>query len=384
MAIERRAAEACAQYLSASYILNVLLLTLWEFSNRLFGVYVAQEPLKKGQPLTSESKDPNGTLLIGLQVKREVLRSFAFWELSLISQNFEARRKAIFSDIDRPNGSAWNQIMTLCLGNILAISNRIAQYQNPTPATSSQQQDITIETLPRITTSQLRQDNIFTNPPLPNNRREMLESRIGTITKSYGQSPQPATPLKFLETQSSKTGQYLHSARQKLLTQEQQDTYSKSGLAAQYNDYLMRFLRSPAGHPFRQTLPRRIRTVALGSPYSTFATSLSSIHALSSLAKASISEDPYGNVAKDIPLIIRAFVSTISSIQGFVKGLQPHWTDVEFSEGTDREVEEVEMVVGALKEGLKGVVEVFGGYADELGLGREELSAARRVAGLEE
>ena len=55
-----------------SFTSGALLLTLWEFANRLFGAYVAQEPLKKGQPLTSESKDPNGTLLIGLQGKREV------------------------------------------------------------------------------------------------------------------------------------------------------------------------------------------------------------------------------------------------------------------------------------------------------------------------
>lgn len=55
-----------------SFTSGSLLLTLWEVSNKVFSVYVAQEPLKKGQPLTSESKDPNGTLLIGLQSKREV------------------------------------------------------------------------------------------------------------------------------------------------------------------------------------------------------------------------------------------------------------------------------------------------------------------------
>ena len=49
-----------------------LLLTLWEASNKLFGAYAAQEPLKNGQPLTSESKDPNGSLLRGAQSRREV------------------------------------------------------------------------------------------------------------------------------------------------------------------------------------------------------------------------------------------------------------------------------------------------------------------------
>lgn len=53
---------------------SVLLITLWEVSNVLFSSYVAQEPLKKAQPLTNESKDPNGSLLIGLKTKREVPR----------------------------------------------------------------------------------------------------------------------------------------------------------------------------------------------------------------------------------------------------------------------------------------------------------------------
>ena len=57
-----------------SFISGSLLLTLWEISNKVFSAYVAQEPLKKGQPLTSESKDPNGSLLMGLQGKKEVAR----------------------------------------------------------------------------------------------------------------------------------------------------------------------------------------------------------------------------------------------------------------------------------------------------------------------
>ena len=48
------------------------LLLLWEASNALFTVYVAKTPLKKGQPLTAESKDPNGSLLTGLKSRKEM------------------------------------------------------------------------------------------------------------------------------------------------------------------------------------------------------------------------------------------------------------------------------------------------------------------------
>lgn len=53
---------------------GLLLVTLWECANALFGAHVAQEPLKKEQPFTSASKDPNGSLLNGLKGKREVSR----------------------------------------------------------------------------------------------------------------------------------------------------------------------------------------------------------------------------------------------------------------------------------------------------------------------
>lgn len=269
--------------------------------------------------------------------------------------------------------------MTLSLGEVLAISNRIAEYQHPTPKAAPQ---ITIETLPRISSTDIRQDNIFRNPQAPSTRREVIESNVGTIAKSYGQAPQPAKPMETIGNLRTSTAGYLNTAQQKFLTQGQQETFSKSGLLALFNDYLMRFIRSPIGYPFRRTLKRRICTVVLGTPYSALHPIIDSITALSTLAQASINEDPYGMVAKDVPLLIRAFVSTISTIEAFVRGLQPHWTDVEFSE-SDRKVEEVELVVETLKSGLRDIVGAFDAYAAELGIAAEEMRTAKAVAGME-
>lgn len=51
-----------------------LLTLLWESSNTIFSAFVAQEPLKNGQPLTDESRDANGTLLNGLKARKEVVK----------------------------------------------------------------------------------------------------------------------------------------------------------------------------------------------------------------------------------------------------------------------------------------------------------------------
>jgi nucleoporin NDC1 len=53
---------------------GTLLVTLWQFVNKAFDLYIAQEPLKNDKPITDESKDPNGTLLNGLKSKKEATK----------------------------------------------------------------------------------------------------------------------------------------------------------------------------------------------------------------------------------------------------------------------------------------------------------------------
>lgn len=122
--------------------------------------------------------------------------------------------------------------------------------------------------------------------------------------------------------------------------------------------------------------------MVLGSPFGELNSIVDSINALTALALASLTEDNYGRVAKDVPLLIQAFVSIIQAVEGFVSGLSVHWTDVEFSD-SDRRVEEVDLVVGSMKSGLGELVDAFGKYATELGLTEKDIRAARIVAGVE-
>lgn len=49
---------------------GTMLFFIWSAGNMAFSVFMVREPLKNGQPLTSESKDPNGSLLNGLKSKK--------------------------------------------------------------------------------------------------------------------------------------------------------------------------------------------------------------------------------------------------------------------------------------------------------------------------
>lgn len=51
-----------------------LLLLLWNAGNVAFSIFLVREPLKNNKPLTSDSKDPNGSLLNGLKNKKIAIK----------------------------------------------------------------------------------------------------------------------------------------------------------------------------------------------------------------------------------------------------------------------------------------------------------------------
>jgi nucleoporin NDC1 len=71
--------------LGRSIVAGTLLCLLWNFGNAAFSAYLATEPLKHGQPLTSESKDPNGSLLNGLKSKKSRIAVSTLHRHSLIT-----------------------------------------------------------------------------------------------------------------------------------------------------------------------------------------------------------------------------------------------------------------------------------------------------------
>jgi nucleoporin NDC1 len=49
---------------------SILLSFIWLAGNTAFSIFLVKEPIKNGRPLSSDSKDPNGSLLNGLKSKK--------------------------------------------------------------------------------------------------------------------------------------------------------------------------------------------------------------------------------------------------------------------------------------------------------------------------
>ena len=355
------------------------LLFLWEVSAFLFAILLAQEPLKKGVPLSNESKDPNGTLLSGLKAKKDTVKTFAMWELAYIAQRLPDRRKAIFADIERAGGPTWTQMLQISLSIIQSIETRVRASQSP--AQSSQQPganpngNVQVESLPRLVPDAKSAENIFAASPLPRTRGEKLESTLGPFARSIGQSapwsPSANERVKgFLEYPSQKTSELVRASRTE---------HSASFLPEAVRDYVVAILRSPLGFPFRHSFPRSLSSVILSSPNAQTSLIVDAIDSTSRMLVASLSEDLYGKAQATVPDTVRTFATTINVIEALIENMQPHWTDVDFDYKGAEVPEDIQVVLERLKSGLEELLSAFQLYLRDVGLSDSDLATAQKA-----
>lgn len=346
-----------------------MLLMLWELGNAAFTAYVAQEPLKNDRPITYESRDPNGSLLTGLKGKKLQTRAFAFWELVYIGDRFEGRRKGIFEDIDRKGGSTWAQILEACLEVVTGITKRIADHEQPPVKGDPTIKKDTTPNLPRLTQplQEVPPGDLFGKAPR-GNRRNRVEKELSETAKALGQSPEGNI--------SPKARKLLESAESAILTPEQKAKIEAGGVVGLFRERATKFLQTPAGVPFRQEYRRKLAAIVLGHPFGDVGIIVDAVDSMTRFSVASLTEDKYGNVQRDVPLIIRTLTTVITKLEKFQRELKFHWTDVE----KKKECPEVDAVLVAMKTGLTELINAFGDYSSDLRLSPAEMRAARDAA----
>lgn len=362
-------------------ISGFMLVMLWEVGNEAFSAYVAQEPLKNERPITFESRDPNGSLLTGLKGQKiqtrvrdftivlirhaNYTKAFAFWELAYISQRFEGRRKAIFEDIDRKGGSMWSQILSICLETIGEMATRIDNYENPpAPQTNASTHD-EIKSLPRLT-EPLKSglggsDDLFSSP---SRKASGFEAKLFSRDKTSTNNLSP------------RVKQLASKAESAVLTPEQRQTVTSGGYVGLLRQPFLQLLQYRIGQPFRQEYRRKMAAVVLGQPYGDVGIIVDAVDSLTRFAVCSLTEDKFGNVQRDVKLIIRTFTTAVTKLEQFRDNVGFHWTDVE----QRRESPEVDTILAALKGGLDELVAAFGDYSEDLRLSQSEMRMAREAA----
>lgn len=372
---------------------------------------MSSPPLNKGTPLTSESKTANASLISGLTAKSSLVRTFAFWELCLISEDFPGRREMIFSDIESNNNEgAWKQILDASTDVISSITKRIDSFNNKPAPPSTTPETETVE-VPDVSTSQLKLEepypplvppvqtqNVFLKPPRPKSSTEKFESTVGSFAKSYGQSRDwiPSARKEARNAFRTATAAVLSPERKEKLAHSAEDfkrftgvTDSK-GKRPTIHPFLRKLLRSHIGLLFRQTYEDRAVKVVLGSPHVGLSMIVDASQSLAKLIVASMEEDKYGRVQRDVASVIRLFTETIKATEAFTSenGLEVHWTDLYFPKPrspayrTAREVAPIKCAEHAMKNALAQLLEAFKNHTFDIGLTSKDVRLAREAAGL--
>ncbi|RAL09027.1 nucleoporin NDC1 [Aspergillus homomorphus CBS 101889] len=390
---------------------GALLTTCWQSANVFFSLFLSKEPLKRGQPLTADAKDPNGSLLTGLKAQKETVRAFAFWELLFISQQFPDRRKAIFNDIDREDGPAWSQILTAATEVIKGVSTRVEEQnedlkyrdnrekEEKKGATTGFNTDLpedepVLRTLPRLTDplKELDEADIFA----PTSKTTSRPEKFGNAVKSIGSNPDwtPTARAKARDAFDRASELLPTEHKQKLLAAQQELKLLTGPLTTRKPENLhplvANLLRTPVGRLFRQTYARRLSAIVLGTPHANVCSIVYSIDSITCLSIKSLEEDSYGKVQADVPGIIRLFTETIQTLEPFINGgLDAHWTDVDFPPSSNpkaqaeaRRVPDVELVLTTLKRSLADILSAFSKYFIVIGLDAKDLRLAREAAGV--
>ncbi|QDS76534.1 hypothetical protein FKW77_006103 [Venturia effusa] len=341
-----------------------LLIILWEITNTAYSAYISQEPLKKGRPLTDDSKDPNGSLINGLKSKKQFARASAFWELSMITSRFPDRRQTIYDELERPGGSTFSQILALSLAQVSSVNSRISAHSAksaPSPA-SSEQQTVLVR-VPQA--APLRTDPIFANTT----EKPRL---VTTLAKQYGNSPGAKPIHNAIEFGSQKL--LTPAQREKLQRQPEVVEKKVEGLWTEV-------LKSPVGYFLRKPFSRLATKVVCGKDgYSESGVLIDAISAVSILAKEALKGDHYARVQREIPNILLTFTETINAIESFLASSAPHGTDVFFTQDARGEVIEVNEVLQVLKDSTGGILMVYGEYLANLGMSQAQISEVKAVA----
>ncbi|KAL7623709.1 hypothetical protein AAE478_005261 [Parahypoxylon ruwenzoriense] len=347
-----------------------LLTLLWYSADVIFRLQLGRAPLKNNQPLSSESRDPNGSLLNGLKSKKPHISGFAMWELALIARDFDARRAGIFEDIDRTDGPTWSQIYATCLDKIKAVEKRVDDYGKPPAPPPAPQAPANVPPQPPARVVQPpKNDNVWAPAPAGGGLRNSLGKFVSNVTTSPGKTPAdtivPEAKRRALE------------AREHLLTKEQKEALTPENLNTLTQSIWLRVLELPKiGSVFQQLFSRRLATAVLGRPYGELSTCVNAAYVLSQLAVCSLTEDHYGKVQRDVPALIRTFTVVIKKLERFRDGFPMHWTDVR----QNRDCPEVEELLVALKDGLSELIAAFGPYSTDLRLTRADMRLAREAA----
>ncbi|RVD81195.1 uncharacterized protein DFL_009069 [Arthrobotrys flagrans] len=329
--------------------LTVLIVIAWESTNLSFAVEFGKGPIKEGKPISGISPDPNGSLILGLKLKKKPLsRRLAFKELSYIANEMATRRETIFKELTKPVYTL-NQIITECREAIAPIATNLTPPPDAPTNAGDQKSASPVKEIKGFSPQKPIEENIMRTPA--------KQSAFEQWQATPGNMPKSPISLNVLKAQLVK----------------------KEVVETKFYEFLNPIFHSQYGDALRLTIQRKTTSLLPDA-----STQVDAINALVGFALASLKEDTYGTVQKELGGILEEFTKISAALEKYMAEPPVHWTDIHAKEvlskndASEKEKLYPEAVAlsSAINDGLQKIGEAFEKYFDNLGL---SVDARRKI-----
>ncbi|KAI6043254.1 nucleoporin protein Ndc1-Nup [Pisolithus marmoratus] len=367
--------------ISRTFLLGLITLANWEFAETLFNLYIPQ-PID----VSHTTAEPNVTLVSGVTSTDLVFLHFAYSDLRNLatdsSPSSSTRRIALFSD-QKYNPSLWSTLVRatlLRLGHDYQTLLRRGRAAPPSPPPPVAAPTSTVPNPP--STPILRQpiykplqqsplarilNSLASDSDLSRATEEVAkevetvakEVHIPELFRSVTASPTSAAPAS---TAVVRVAQNPPAAPSTLITSVQQSCY---GLLVKYAPLQSREVCTQLnGWLARERIHKRAEMSLPNRELDALI-----IESLSALVCASLTEDRYGVVQRDIPRILEAFLSFLQAAEDYQDEVAYELDDTNSAVFRQKErvrvevakaSEAISVVIDALKSGISDIVRTFG------------------------
>ncbi|KAI0635379.1 nucleoporin protein Ndc1-Nup [Trametes polyzona] len=390
---------------SRAFYLALTTVGIWEFAESAFDAIVA-EPIHVAQ----HTADMGLTLVSGITSKDSYLKHFAYAELREFatedSPATSTRRTALFTD-QKYNPSMWSTLAReslLTLGRdyqLLLRKGKPATTASAAPAATSKPNiPLPAPATPLIRTKVYKPaqtsplhaalDTFASDGPLAAAVSETAEVGASHIPELF-RSVMPTSP----QAKAEAAVETVKKAEENVaaLVSETRSKW-REGVSGALGAVLPKSVAQTAGHVRSWWTRERVHRVAETSLPNRYMDALAA-EALCRLVCASLMEDRYGVVQRDIPKIIEALLSFLTALEEYQTELNASYTlppPEKLRELSPREVAEKEMlameaarageVLGVVSDVIKdGIVQVVRTFGDKLSAFKFPPRIARKLQG---
>ncbi|KAJ8655807.1 hypothetical protein O0I10_008471 [Lichtheimia ornata] len=321
----------------------------WEIVDRIYDVVFAV-----CEPITAPYENAHQTLLSGLRLDTEpYLQSIAYAELAELAAKSPEQRKALFKDMGKDMDSTiWVQVSRECM-NILAgmradIAKEYDAGKKPAPIPVKKE-----------------------DKPAPPNRIQLLD--VDVLAK-------PKASTTILDDRTGK----LFIQASTLVTAPDTATDTTKAPKHMVYDYCYWILQKVNKWKWMQdlsavTAERKIRQV-----FSNYPIILYAVQALGSLTAASMKEDPYGLVQRDLGAVLDSLLSSVIDVETLVRSPPPEYKKLPPGFKGDVMLMEPEFILLALREAIYQIVTEFRDYLDHIRVSNKYLEKWQRFVEFKE